>query len=228
MSDVARTLAAIGGIHFAMATFNPGQSASMYELALSNYERSLAMFEAVKDRQAVAGLRSSVAGVHFAQGKKDRALEGYRKSLAEFEALGNRAATAGVLERISYLHLSKGELPLSVEAGDEAVARARETTNQDALWRARLTTGTARRALGDMVKAREDVTESIATIETMRDDLLRVEQAKQHFFGDKALAYKAMADLLIAEGKLIEALGFAERARAVTLRAALQNSRATI
>jgi CHAT domain-containing protein len=217
-ADTSMRLYAIGNLHFFTGNF---------DIAVENYEKALTQFEAIRHAPGVASMLASIAGTRFAQQKYDIALEFYQKSLAQYEALGDKARAAGVIERIASVRYAKGEYAQCLELVGRAIESAELNGNSDTLWRARYTQGLALRAMDKIELARDSFRLAIATIELMRDKLVRGEPDAQHFFQTKNAAYLAMMELLVSQNKFADAFSYAERMRANSLSDIFQRAQIT-
>ncbi|MFY9573672.1 MAG: CHAT domain-containing tetratricopeptide repeat protein, partial [Blastocatellia bacterium] len=215
LADSSMRIYAIGNVHFVTGNF---------DLAIESYQKALGQFEAIKHQPGVASMLASIAGTLYAQQKYDLALDFYQKSLSIYESLNDRSRAAGVIERIASVYYSKSDYPQSLEVAARAVSLAEQASSLDTLWRARLTQGLAFRALNRNEDAQQSFTQSIGAIDLMRSRLVRGEREAQQFFRAKNAAYLAMMELLIAQNRVAEALGYADRVRTNTLLDILQRA----
>jgi CHAT domain-containing protein len=109
-----------------------------------------------------------------------------------------------------------------------AAAVARQIVRPDILWEARTTAGKVHLALGQPTLARQAFEEAIATIESLRLNVVGGEQEQQRFFEDKLFPYHAMVELLLAQNQTSEALVFAERAKARVLLDVMRGGRVNV
>ncbi len=199
-----------------------------YVHALEYLQKSLAMREALGSKAGIASTLDNIGHLHSRQGNYAQALEFFRKSLAMREALGNKAGIARTLKNIGFAHEKQGHYSQSLEFAERAAALARQPGGIETLWRARLTAGTAYRALNQPAKARQAFDEAITTIETMRAQVAGGEQEQQRFFESKVSPYHAMVELLIAQNNTAEALTYAEHAKSRVLLDVLYSGRINV
>src|SRR5262249_9800842 len=113
-------------------------------------------------------------------------------------------------------HYNKS-LALSKAIGDKTVASASLTA-----------AGRAYRLLNQLTASRQAFEEAIATIETLRAQVVGGAQDRQRFFEDKLYPYQGMVDLLVAQNQSSAALAYAERAKARTLLDVLYSGRINV
>lgn len=78
-------------------------------------------------------------------------------------------------------------------------------------------TARASRALGDKAAAEENLRKAIASVEAAREQVTGDERQARLFFESRISAYVELIDLLIAEGRVREALEIAEKSKGRTL-----------
>src|SRR6185369_12249733 len=91
--------------------------------------------------------------------------------------------------------------------------------------RAQNEVGQAYRALNQLIPARQALEEAIATIETLRAQVVGGEQDQQRSFENRLAPYQAMVELLVDQNQASVALAYAERAKARVLLDVLHNGR---
>jgi CHAT domain-containing protein len=128
---------------------------------------------------------------------------------------------AGVFE-------SQGRYGEALDAATRAAGLARQIGEPETLWKSLYAAGTAYRAQKDGTHAREAFEEAIAAIESIRTKAAGGEEQQQRVFESRIFPYHAMVDLLISEGRVIEAFDFAERAKGRVLLDVLQTGRVNI
>ena len=199
-----------------------------YAQALDYLQKSLAMQEAAGDKEGIARALDTIGNIHYEQGNYTQALEYLQRSLEIREAIENQAGIAITLGNTGNVHEKQGYHAQALDFAERAAALARQVGDTETLRRARLTAGTAYRALRQPARARPAFEEAISLSETLRAQVAGGEQEQQRFFESKVSPYHAIVDLLIAEGKPAEALTFAERAKARVLLDTFQTGRVNI
>lgn len=218
-AGIAITLGNIGTVY---------QSQANYEQALNYYQKSLTLKEALGDKSGIAITLGNIGVIHQANGNSEQALSFSQKSLSMFEALGDKDGIANALSNIGILYRKQGRHLQALEFARRAAELAKQIGSLEVLWTSQLTAGKAYTSLGQPGPARQLLTDSIETIETMRTQVAGSEQDSQRFFENKLSPYLAMAELLISQNNANEALMFAERARSRVLLDVLRSGRINV
>lgn len=218
-AGIAITLGNIGAVY---------QSQHNYEQALNHYQKSLTLKEALGDKAGIAITLGNIGAIHQANGNYEQALSFSQQSLEMFEALGDKEGIANALSNIGILHRKQDRHLQALDFARRAAALAQQIGSLEVLWTSQLTAGKAYTSLGQPGPARQLLTDSIKTIETMRTQVAGSEQDSQRFFENKLSPYLAMAELLISQNNANEALTFAERAKSRVLLDVLRSGRINI
>lgn len=218
-AGVALALNNLGEVH---------QSQHNYEQALAYHQRSLKLSEAAGNKYGVSLTLGNLGFIQQARGDYEQALDYYRKSLALSEAAGYNNGAALTLNNLGGLYHRQGHPAQALEFAARASALARQIGSLDILWDSQLTAAKAYDALGRPGPARQALTDSIETVETMRAQVAGAEQDSQRFFENKLSPYLALAELLIRRNEVSKALTYAERAKARVLLDVLRGGRVGI
>jgi CHAT domain-containing protein/Tfp pilus assembly protein PilF len=215
----ARALINIGNIHFSQGD---------YRQALEHYEKSLRIAERKENGAAIAIALNNIGNVHRARGSYTQAVEALQKSLAIKEGMRNKAGTAVTLLNIGSLYVLQRDYVTALDHGSRAAAIAREIGSLETLWEAQSVMGEAYQALHQPDRAREAFDEAITTIESLRALVAGPELERERFFENKLAPYHSMVRLRLARGNAVEALAYAERAKARVLLDVLSSGRVNI
>jgi len=207
----------VGGVHFWHRE---------YEQALDHYRQALALRQSHGDAEALGWALLDVGLVYAAQEAYAPALEHYQRGREAFEKAGDRAGVGAVLLSTGLIRYAQNDFAASLELADQAAALARQSGDTEALWQARYRAGKAHYRLEQPAPARRAFAEAINAIETLRPQPAGGQQPR--FFESKLSPYLAMVDLLVSQNQAVEALAFAERAKARALLAVLHSGRARI
>jgi CHAT domain-containing protein len=158
----------------------------------------------------------------------NQALEHYRQSLAIRDKLNDREGIADTRHNISITQAERGHFSGAVEFAEPAGALAKQIGKRELIWRIYTTLGRVRLALNQPDKAKEAFDEAIKAIEEMRANVAGGEQQLQAFFENKTAPYIGQVDLLLAQGRKEEALGYAERAKGRALLNVLQGGKVNV
>jgi CHAT domain-containing protein/Tfp pilus assembly protein PilF len=199
-----------------------------YERALEYYRQSLALREELNDKRMAALTLNNIGIIHREQGDYRRALEYYRQSLALREKFEDQAGTATVLNHIGIIHYLQGDFQQALQISGRVIEIATRLASPEILWRGYELAGKAHGGLKQFQNAEKALVKSIETIEKMRHRVGGGELAKQRFFEDKLPPYIAMVDLSFSRNRPVEALSYAELAKARTLLDVLRNGRVHI
>jgi CHAT domain-containing protein/Tfp pilus assembly protein PilF len=216
---IAASLVNIGRVH---------EAEGRYAEAMDHYQRSLVLKEALGDRSGIAIVLNNIGHVLEARGDHAQAADHYQRSLGVREALGDKAGTASALISIGALHQKQGRHTQALELASRGTSLARQIGGLDELWPSQLLAGRAHASLGDLAAAGQAFRDAVGTIEALRGQVAGTEQDAQRFFENKLSPYLALADVLVRQHRVGEALDYAERAKARVLLDVLHSGRVDI
>jgi CHAT domain-containing protein len=190
---------ALGSI--AMVYFSLGEK----DKALDYYNQTLTILKSVVDRPLEAAALTGIAGIYGSRGELEKALDYHNRALALVRGVGFRRGEAATLNNIAviYRHLGQGpkareyyyqSLSIQVITGDQA-GEATTLSNLMVLWtprNARLAVFFGKQAVNLYQKLRANITGLD-------------KELQKNFLKTKEQAYRALADLLISQGRLSEA-----------------------
>lgn len=174
--------------------------------ALDYYNQALPLQRAVGDRQGEASTLNSIGALHAAHGESSRALENYTQALDIQRAIGDRPGEASTLNSIGALNAILGHNDAALANYSQALLLAREVQypmleagvsgNLMAFWR-----DASQPSLAVFFGK-----QAIEKYQQVRANLRGLDPESQHaFVKSKEKTYRALADLLIAQGRLPEA-----------------------
>ena len=205
-----------------------------YAQALEVYQRSLKMGEDIGDRAGTAITLNNIGNVHASQGSHAQALEFLQKSLTLKEALGDKEGIAITLNNIGGVHKKQAHYGQALEFYQKGLTLAEAIGVSEITSLCYRGIGDVYRAQGNMEKALVAYRNAITTIESMRGQVAGGEQERQRFFEDRVAVYHAMVEVLIEQYRrvgdtsLLEALAYAERAKARVLVDVLQSGKVNV
>jgi CHAT domain-containing protein len=199
-----------------------------YAKALESKLKSLEMAAAIKNPSMIANALGSIGQTYLRQGDYPKALESFQRSLKVNEETGNKMLMDHLLGDMGDTYYAQGNYGEALKFEERSAEMARRLGNPEDLWYARMMSGRSYLALGQNVQARQALEEAITTIENMRTQVAGGELEEESFFENKVVPYHAMAELLISQNKLFEALLYAERAKARVLLDVLQSGKVKI
>ena len=196
-----------------------------YERALDYYRQALTLREELKDQLRAALTLNNIGIIYREQGDYAKALEFYRRSLEIREKLDDQVGTANVLNHIGIIHQLQGDATPALQISNRVIEIANRLASPELLWRGYELAGRAHVTLKQYDEAQKAFSNSIETIEKMRDRVVGGELALQRFFEDKLHPYTAMVELTWNRNRPADVLTYAELAKARTLLDVLRNGR---
>ncbi|HEX8174221.1 MAG TPA: CHAT domain-containing protein [Pyrinomonadaceae bacterium] len=218
--EVPRLLGNIGLVYF--------KEGKDYNLALEYQQKALKLAEEVGDKEVIAGSLNMIGDVYVAQGDYQKALEYYRRGLTLAEAIGNKVLVSNAWGAVGYVYLRMGEYRKALEHAERAIALARQSDLPSPLWWAYNVAGQAHLALNRPDLARRSLSDSLTTIDRMRELVAGGEQQRERFFENKVAPYYAMVELSLSQGNDYEALAYGDRAKSRVLSDVLSGGRVDI
>ena len=208
----------IGVIHKARAS---------YAEALEYFQKALAGYEALNVIPGIARAWNNLGDTYRLQGRYDESLQALQQGLRIREQ-NDRNAVALSLNNLGRLYQDQGKYAEMLEVSRRAAKVAEALNDAEELWTAQDKVGRASLALGQPDEARESFLAAISTLEAMRRNVAGGEQQQQSFLENRLSPWLGMVDLLVGQGKHLEALTFAEQSKARVLLDTLQSGRANI
>jgi tetratricopeptide (TPR) repeat protein len=195
----ARDLGGMGGAHFAQ-----GQP----DVALPEYERSLALREKIKDDVGVMWTLVHIGVLHGSQRRFEDAGKAYERALGIAESKKEQNAVSTVLALRSQLEFEQEKLDAAIASAASAADTATPIEHFDTVAYARLAAGRAHQKAGRAAEARTAFEDAVAAFAKVPPG-----PAAETFFDNRQAPYLAMVDLLASLGSLADAFQWAERGR---------------
>lgn len=177
------------------------------------------------------GLIAAEAGIGTALGQQGNftdALSWLNKSLALAEEAKDQTRIAEILWQKAEAQLAAGSYQASIDSAQRAFQIAQQNRYPNLSYLSATVMGKAYLAQKDLAHAAESFSKAIRQIEESRDYVAGAEQESLFFFGDKVEAYHGMVEVLLAQNKLMEALSYAERAKARLLLDVMREGKADL
>ena len=133
-----------------------------------------------------------------------------------------------MLNDISGAYLAQGKYAESVPPAERAVALARETGRHLDLWWALTALGHGQLGLNRLAEASQSFSEAVSIIEKLRSQTAGGIGERQRYFEGGLRAHHGLLSLLVKENHPLDALIFAERAKARALLDMLQQGRVSV
>jgi CHAT domain-containing protein/Tfp pilus assembly protein PilF len=189
------------------------QRRSNYDDALRYFRRSI---ESARSTGAVDNQIASYEGIGVVlSAKRDfaGAIESLNNGLALAKQTGNKIRQAEILWRSAQAYYEQSNYSQSTELAESALTLARASHLPKLTYLATTTLGESLAAQKKSDLAIETLTQAVRQLEVLREQVAGSEMETQLFLENKVAAYDALVDLLIKQGKIADALVYAERAK---------------
>jgi tetratricopeptide (TPR) repeat protein/CHAT domain-containing protein len=213
----ARMLGSIGSVYYL---------AGDYKQADQFLARSLALWETLGKKYGIAATLVLIGNVRLGQTDYVGALENYQGSLAIHQDARDDEAVGYLLAAIANALLEQGKYDLAVESAEKCGELAARLGNPELIWYVRYKAGDARKRLGRLAEAEADFTKAIAEVEQLRAQGFIA--GSQPLLESKASPYRAMVELLVANGRVEQAFEYSERAKAQVLFEVIESGRVRV
>ncbi len=195
----ARELGGLAGAHFAM-----GQP----DVALGEYERSLALREKLKDEAGVMWTLAHLGVLHASQHRPEEAAKAYERSLGISEAKPDPNAASTVLALRAQLDFEEGRDEAALAGAARAADIAQGIDHFDTVMYARVVAGRVYQKAAKPAEARAAYEEAVAALAKVP-----VGPAAETFFDNRRAPFVALVDLFASQGDRAEAFRWSERGR---------------
>lgn len=181
------------------------------ERALEVYRQNLALLEGLKYTRGILISKMNIAAVLTDLGRDSDAEPMLETLLRDLEGVDDANTVANVRRLLAKIQERRGDLSGALDH----VLKAGSARNDEIIdvSLALAMAGHLYRKLGRTAEARAALTSAIDVIETMHEQ----SEDSVHFFDERTEPYADMAALLIDEGRVEEAFGYAERYRSRVL-----------
>ncbi|HEV3255103.1 MAG TPA: tetratricopeptide repeat protein, partial [Candidatus Acidoferrales bacterium] len=175
--------------------------------ALEYYNQALPLQHAVGDRRAEAVTLNNIGSVYSDLGEKQKALEYYNRSLPLKRAVGDRSGEAVSLNNIGLIYYDLGEKQKALEYYSQSLALARAVHDP-------LVEGNVLGLLMVHWESEKNLAlaiffgkQAVNTYQQVRSNIRGLEKELQgSFLHSHSQIYRKLADLLIDQGRLAEAI----------------------
>lgn len=196
-----------------------------YDEALSYFKLSFQGAEATKSIDVTIAAGEGIGVVLTAKKDFVGALESFNRSLAVARETKNKTRQTELLWRSAQAYYEMRDYSHSAALAESAVAIARSAHLPKLTYLATTSLGQSYAAQSRFELAIQTLRQAVEQIETMRDEVAGREVESQIFLESKVASYHALVDLLVKQGKTIDAFIFAERAKARVLLDVLSNGK---
>jgi CHAT domain-containing protein len=151
----------------AVVFLDAGNLPESYGEAQQYYEKSLALAEAVGDKELVARLLVNIGTAYREQGKREQALDFLNRGLSLARELNNKQIEASALTNIGTFYSLQGRGLEAIENYQKSYALHEAMGNKAAMASQLINMGSARAMLGNMVDALASFEKALALNETL-------------------------------------------------------------
>jgi CHAT domain-containing protein/tetratricopeptide (TPR) repeat protein len=198
-----------------------------YPKAIEFYQQSLAIQREIGDRNGEAFSLNNLGNTYVNLGQYPKAIEFYQQSLAVFRAIGNRYGEGLSLGNLGLAYNSLGQYPKAIEFYQQSLAIKQEIGDRNG-------EGLTLSNIGVLLEKQQQpelaivfYKQSVNVRESIRQDLRKLPREQQESYTQTvADTYRSLADLLISQGRVLEAQQVLELLKIQELRDFTRNARA--
>ena len=208
---------------------------SQYKDAIQSWEQALAIYQKLKDRNGEAKSLNNLGGAYFQLGQYPKAIEFYQQSLAIKREIGDspeerlrqRNGEANSLGNLGIAYNSLGQYPKAIEFFQQSLAIQQEIGD---IAGEGLTLSNIGSTLEEQQQPELAIVfykQSVNVREGIRQDLRKLPREQQESYTQTvADTYRSLADLLLSQGRVLEAQQVLELLKIQELRDFTRNARA--
>jgi CHAT domain-containing protein len=193
------------------------QRQAHYDAALAQFKLSLSAAKASQNTDVQIAAGEGVGVVLTAQRNLTEALVILNESLSTAKQTGNKTREIELTWRSAQTLYEMGNYGEAATRGEAAVSLARYAHLPKLEYLSTTTLGQVYAAQGKLELAKQSLIRATEQLETLREQVAGRETASQLYFENKLTSYHALVDILAQQEKPIEALLYAERAKARVL-----------
>lgn len=181
-------------------------SMSQYEKAITYYEKARSIFHRVKDLDSEARALMNLGNTYHSLSKYEQAIAYFEQAGAFFRQIKNRNGEASVLLNLGSTYNSLSQYEKAIRCYQQALAIFQQVKNRVGEWK-------LFNNLGYLSSRRQEVElailfykQSVNVQESIRQDLRKLSRDAQDAYTQSiAYTYRALAALLIEQGRIAEA-----------------------
>jgi CHAT domain-containing protein/flagellar biosynthesis chaperone FliJ len=198
-----------------------------YAKAIEFHQQSLAIFREIGDRNGEGISLNNLGNAYNYLGQYAKAIELYQQSLAIKREIGDRKGEANSLNNLGLAYNSLGQYPKAIEFHQQSLAIFREIGDRNGEG---LTLGNLGLTLEKQQQPELAIVfykQSVNVREGIRQDLRKLPREQQESYTQTvADDYRSLADLLLSQGRVLEAQQVLELLKIQELRDFTRNARA--
>jgi CHAT domain-containing protein/Tfp pilus assembly protein PilF len=198
-----------------------------YAKALEAYEQSLNRYKSTGDRQGQATTNFSIGNVYLQQNQYSEAMHAYEAAIATAKAIPDPGSVAFGQSQLANLYAKQVQVERAMSLYQQALAFYRTTGNRE--WESSLLSSIA--SLWEKQKQPELAIvfykQSVNVLETIRQDLKKLSRESQEAYTQSVSdTYRNLANLLLSQGRVLEAQQVLELLKLQELRDYTRDTRA--
>jgi tetratricopeptide (TPR) repeat protein len=181
-------------------------NASQFAAALQSWQQALKIYQEFKDRSGEALSLSNLGFAYRSLGQYQKAIEFYQQSLAIAKQIGNRSGEAASLNNLGNAYYSLGQYQKAIDFHQQSLAIAKQIGDRSG-------EGISLNNLGSLLAQQKQpelaivfYKQSVNVREGIRHDIRGLDKELRQSYTDTiADTYRSLADLLLAQGRILEA-----------------------
>ncbi len=193
------------------------QRQAHYDDALGQFKLSLTAAKAAQNTDVQIAAGEGIGVVLTAQRKLTEALDILNESLTLARQTQNKTREIELTWRSAQTFYEMGNYGEAATRAESAVAMARSAHRPKLEYLSTTTLGQIYAAQKRIDVAEQTLVKAVSQLESLRMQVAGRETASQLYFENKLASYHVLVDLLVQQGKPLEALLYAERAKARVL-----------
>lgn len=200
---------------------------SQFDAAFQSWQQALQIYRAIKDRLGEGASLDNLGNAYYSLGNYAKAIEYHEQHLAIARELKNRLGEGNALSHLGISYDSLGNYAKAIEYQEQSLAVAREIKDREGegLWLSNLGITLAKQQQPEL--AIIFYKQSVSVRETIRGDPRQLPRESQEFYTQTvAGTYRRLADLLLSQGRVLEAQQVLELLKIQELRNYTRDTRA--
>ncbi|MBL8206017.1 MAG: CHAT domain-containing protein [Blastocatellia bacterium] len=198
------------------------QRRNIFSSALDFFQQAIQQATQLGNQEVRVAAGEGLGVIYREKGDYSAAWQVLEQSLSLAKASQNKMREAELLWRMAEVHLAQNAFTQAAELATQARQIAQQQRLPKLSYLTAVTLGEAYLRLKKIPQALEILNEAAQQLEALRTRVAGAVQERQLFFTNKVAAYHLQIELLLQQGKILEALQAAERAKARVLFDALQ------
>ncbi|NMF58995.1 CHAT domain-containing protein [Pseudanabaena yagii] len=178
-----------------------------YQKSIAFYQQSLEIFKKIGNRNGIGRSISNLGNAYNSLGQYQKAIEYYQQSLAILQQIGDRAGKALVIGNLGYAYNSLGQYQKAIEYYQQSLALLQQIGDRAGEGRTLSNMGAIFNKLNQTEIAILFYKQSVNVRESIRKDIKKLsKEEQQSYLSTVEKDYRNLADLLLQQDRIIEAL----------------------